>query len=218
MFNKDFRLILKRGIDILLSTIFLLLLIAPFLIISFAIKLDSRGPIFFRQERIGKDGRPFTIWKFRTMVIGATKKGLGYTVAERDSRITRLGRILRNWGLDELPQLINVLKGEMSIVGPRPTLGYQVEQYDDFQRRRLLMKPGITSWAVIHGRNLIKWRERIEHDVWYTENWSLLRDIKIMLKTIWVVFVTREGIYGPDGTNDEFLQENKEKEGLENEE
>lgn len=111
---------------------------------------------------------------------------------------------MRNWGLDELQQLINVLKGEMSLVGPRPTLKYQVEQYDDFQRKRLLVKPGITGLAVIHGRNLLSWEERIKYDVWYVKNWSLWLDLKIMLKTLWVVLVARQGIYGPGGINDDF--------------
>lgn len=154
---------LKRLIDLVSSLIGLLILTFPFLIIALAIKLDSQGPVFFRQERVGKDGKTFKPWKFRTMVKDAVEKGLGYNVAENDPRITKVGRFLRNWGLDELPQLINVLKGEMSIVGPRPTLEYQVEQYDDFQLKRLKVKPGITSWALIHGRNLLSWGEGIKY-------------------------------------------------------
>ncbi len=195
---------LKRQIDIWLSLMGLIILIMPFAIIAIAIKLDSRGSVFFRQERVGKDAQLFKTWKFRTMVEGAVNKGLGYNVAKNDPRITKVGRILRNWGLDELPQLVNVLKNEMSVVGPRPTLKYQVDQYNDFERKRLLVKPGITGWALIHGRNLLGWEERIKYDVWYVENHSLRLDFKIMLKTVWIVLIEREGVYGRGGINDEF--------------
>jgi len=203
--SSKIQLILKRLIDILLSLIGLILLAIPFGIIALAIKLDSKGPIFFRQERVGKDGRSFRVWKSRTMVVGAVRKGLGYNVAKDDARITRVGAVLRNWGLDELPQLINVFVGEMSLVGPRPTLRYQVEHYDDFQRRRLQVKPGITSLAVVSGRNALSWKERIELDVWYVEHLSLWLDIKILFKTLWTVLVTHEGLYGEDGVNDPFV-------------
>ena len=187
---------LKRQIDMWISLMGLIILSIPFAIIAVAIKFDSRGFVFFRQERVGKNGRLFKTWKFRTMIEGAINKGLGYNVAKDDPRITKVGRILRNWGLDELPQLINVLKGEMSIVGPRPTLKCQVDRYNDFQRKRLLVKPGITGWALIHGRNLLSWEQRIKYDVWYVENRSLWLDFKIMLKTIWVVLIKQEGVYG----------------------
>ena len=141
------------------------------------------------------------------MVEGAPEKGLRLNVSRNDSRITRVGKVLRNLGLDELPQLINVLRGEMSLVGPRPTLRYQVEQYDEFQLQRLLVRPGITSLAVVSGRNLLSWRERIELDVWYVTHWSLWLDAKIILKTLWAVLVTRRGVYGAEGVNDDFLPE-----------
>lgn len=201
---KRIQLLLKRALDLIIVILGLFMLAIPFAIIALAIKLDSKGPVFFRQERVGLNGRVFKTWKFRTMVVGAVNKGLGYNVAKDDPRITRVGRFLRSWGLDELSQLINVLRGEMSIVGPRPTLKYQVEQYDDFQRRRLLVKPGITGWALIHGRNLLSWEERIKYDVWYTEHWSLWLDLWIMLKTLWVVLIKREGVYGKEGVNDDF--------------
>lgn len=201
---KMIQAMLKRTIDILFSLIGLVFLALPFALIAVAIKLDSKGPVFFRQERVGLNGRIFKPWKFRTMVVGAEKQGLGYNVARDDPRITKVGRFLRNWSLDELPQLINVLRGEMSIVGPRPTLKYQVEQYNDFQRKRLLVKPGITGWAQIHGRNLLTWEDRIKYDVWYVEHWSVPLDLWIMLKTIWVVLIKREGVYGPAGINDDF--------------
>ncbi|MBW2040299.1 MAG: sugar transferase, partial [Deltaproteobacteria bacterium] len=173
---------------------------------------------FFRQERAGKGGKLFKTWKFRTMVVGAVNQGLGFNVAQDDPRITRVGRFLREWGLDELPQLINVLKGEMSIVGPRPTLNYQVDQYNNTQRRRLLVKPGITGWALIHGRNLLTWEERIRYDVWYVDHWSLWLDLWIMLKTLWIVLVTKEGVYGKGGVNDDFTGPAPRAEGVKEDE
>jgi len=196
---------LKRTLDLAAGILGLLVLAIPFAIVALALKLDSKGSVFFRQERVGKDGRSFRVWKFRTMIVGAVRKGLGYNVAKDDSRITRVGAVLRNWGLDELPQLINVLIGEMSLVGPRPTLCYQVEHYNEFQRRRLLVKPGITSLAVVSGRNALSWKKRIEFDVWYVEHWSLWLDTKILFKTLWTVLVTHEGLYGEDGVNDPFI-------------
>lgn len=196
---------LKRIVDVAVSLAGLALLTFPFALIVLAIKLDSRGPVFHRLERIGKGEKPFLPFKFRTMVAGAVHKGLGYEVSQEDARITRVGRVLRNWGLDELPQLINVLKGEMSIVGPRPTFAYQVAEYNDLQRRRLLVKPGVTGLALVHGRNSLPWEERIRYDVWYVDHLSLWLDIKIMLKTLIVVLVTREGLYGEGGVNQGFV-------------
>jgi len=195
----------KRATDIVVSLVGLLLLAVPFAAIALAIRANSKGPVFFRQERAGRDGRPFRVWKFRTMVVGAIRQGLGVTVARDDERITRVGRFLRNFGLDELPQLVNVLTGDMSLVGPRPTLAYQVEHYDEVQRRRLLMRPGITSLTVVLGRNTLTWEKRIALDVWYVDHWSLGRDCRIHIKTLWVVLVTRKGLYGEDGVNDTFV-------------
>jgi undecaprenyl phosphate N,N'-diacetylbacillosamine 1-phosphate transferase len=195
----------KRALDILASGVAFLVLACPFAAIAVAIKLDGRGPVFFRQERAGKGGRPFRVWKFRTMVVDAVSNGLGVTVQVGDDRITHVGRVLRDWGIDELPQVVNVLTGEMSLVGPRPTLLYQVENYNEFQRRRLEVHPGITSLAVVSGRNALSWRERIELDVWYIDHWSLRLDLKILFRTLWCVLVTREGLYGKDGVNDSFV-------------
>lgn len=187
-----------------------LIILAPlFLIVAILIKLDSPGPVFFKHERIGKNDKPFKPFKFRTMIGGAINRGLGCNIRKDDERITRIGNFLRKWGIDELPQLINVLKGEMSLVGPRPTFRYQVEKYNDFQRKRLLMKPGITGWAIIHGRNLLSWEERIKYDVWYIENWSLWLDLKIIFKTLYLIFIKQEGIYGKGGVNDPFKQNGK---------
>jgi lipopolysaccharide/colanic/teichoic acid biosynthesis glycosyltransferase len=200
------RRIVKRSFDLVVSAIGFALVAIPFAAIALAIKLDGGGPVFFRQERVGMGGRRFRVWKFRTMVVDAVSKGLGVTVAARDERITRVGRVLRNLGLDELPQFLNVLTGEMSLVGPRPTLAYQVEQYDAAQRRRLEIRPGITSLAVVSGRNALAWKERIELDVWYIDHWSLGLDLKILFRTLWCVLVTREGLYGKDGVNDSFVE------------
>jgi lipopolysaccharide/colanic/teichoic acid biosynthesis glycosyltransferase len=164
------------------------------LVAAIVVKLTSPGPVFFLQERTGRDGRPFRIFKFRTMETGAEKKGLGFEVLEGDSRITPVGSFLRRWSIDELPQLFNVLRGDMSLVGPRPTLKYQTDAYDDFQKRRLLLKPGMTGLATVSGRNMISWNERIELDVRYVDNYSLWLDIRIMLATFGTIF-KGEGIY-----------------------
>jgi len=198
------QLILKRFFDFLVALVCLIILSPLFLIIAILIKIDSRGIIFFRQERIGKNGKPFLIYKFRTMIDGAINKGLGNTVSENDDRITKTGKFLRKWGIDELPQLVNVLKGEMSIVGPRPTLRYQVEKYNDVEKRRLLAKPGLAGWALIHGRNYLTWPERIKYDIWYVDNWSLWIDVKIIFKTFYLIFIKQEGVYGKNGINDDF--------------
>lgn len=205
---KFIQLSLKRLTDIAVSCLSLTIFALPFMVIALMIKLDSAGPIFFLQERAGKNGQTFRIWKFRTMVEGAVNQGLGFNVAKNDSRITRVGNLLRNWGVDELPQLINVLKGEMSIVGPRPALCYQAELYDHFQRRRLAFRPGITSLAVVKGRNLLSWKERIKLDVYYIEHWSIWSDWNIIFRTFWAVLVSRKGIYGSDGKNDDFMTKN----------
>ncbi|MCL6642778.1 MAG: exopolysaccharide biosynthesis polyprenyl glycosylphosphotransferase [Candidatus Bipolaricaulota bacterium] len=207
--SKRVQLVAKRLLDIVFSVVGLALLAIPFALIALAIKLDSKGPVFFKHERVGKDGKRFICWKFRTMIEGAINQGLGVTVAQDDPRITRVGRFLRNWGLDELPQLINVLKGEMSLVGPRPTFPYQVERYTAFQRRRLEVKPGITGWALVNGRNRLPWEERIKLDVWYVDHWSLWLDFKILLKTLWVVLVTHEGLYGEGGVNDDLRRDSQ---------
>jgi lipopolysaccharide/colanic/teichoic acid biosynthesis glycosyltransferase len=148
-----------------------------------AIKLDDGGPVLYRQTRVGKDGVDFELLKLRTMVVGAEKQGAGWAVNEGDSRITRAGAVLRRLSLDELPQLWNVVRGDMSLIGPRPTLRYQVERYDERQRRRLEVKPGRTGWAQIHGRATLSWPERIELDVWYVEHRSPLVDLRILLRT-----------------------------------
>ena len=199
-------LFLKRVIDVMVSGIGLIILFPIFVIIGILIKLDSKGPMFFIQKRVGKDGKIFKAYKLRTMIDNAEKIGLGYEIEKDDSRITCIGKHLR-WGIDELPQLINVFKEDMSMVGPRPALPHQVEKYSERERRRLEVKPGITGWALVNGRNILSWPERIKLDIWYIDNWSLWLDLKILFRTIWVVIFTREGLYGKDGINWDYSDE-----------
>ena len=153
-----------------------------------AIKLEDGGPVFYRQRRVGLNGREFELLKLRTMDVGAERRGAGLAVNEGDPRITRAGRVLRRLSFDELPQLWNVLRGDMSLIGPRPTLAYQVERYTPRQRRRLEVKPGITGWAQIHGRARLPWDERIELDVWYVEHRTPWLDLKILARTPLALF------------------------------
>lgn len=201
MRSRKICLFAKEIFDKIVSFIVLIVLLPIFLIVAFLIKIDSKGPVFFLQERVVKNGKIFKAIKFRTMVTEAPQKTRGIYINKDNPYVTRVGKFLRRSGIDELPQLINVLKGEMSLVGPRPTLPYQVEKYDDFQRKRLLMKPGITSWALIHGRNKLTWTERIKLDVWYVEHWSFWLDIKILFKTVWVV-AKGEGLYADRETDE----------------
>jgi lipopolysaccharide/colanic/teichoic acid biosynthesis glycosyltransferase len=150
---------------------------------AIAVKLEDGGPVLYRQQRIGQNGEEFDLLKLRTMVVGAEREGAGWAVDHGDPRITRVGRVLRRLSLDEVPQLWNVVHGEMSLVGPRPTLAYQVEQYSPRQRRRLEVKPGITGWAQVNGRARLRWADRIELDVWYVENRSVWLDLKILART-----------------------------------
>jgi lipopolysaccharide/colanic/teichoic acid biosynthesis glycosyltransferase len=174
---------MKRVLDVVGASL-LLVLVSPVLAASaVAVVVTDRGPVLYRQRRVGKDGVEFELLKLRTMVVGAEQLGAGYAVNEGDPRITRVGRLLRRLSLDELPQLWNVVRGDMSLVGPRPTLAYQVERYTPRQRRRLEVKPGITGWAQVHGRARLPWDERIELDVWYVEHQSLLLDLRILART-----------------------------------
>ena len=161
-----------------------LLVASPLLALAaLAVKLEDGGPVLYRQTRVGRDGTDFELLKLRTMVVGAETMGAGLAVNRGDTRITRAGRLLRKLSLDELPQLWNVVRGEMSVIGPRPTLRYQVEQYDERQRHRLDVKPGITGWAQVNGRAVLPWAERIELDVWYVEHRSPLLDLRILVRT-----------------------------------
>ena len=174
---------MNRAADVALAGTAIVLASPLIGLAALAVKLEDGGPILYRQARVGIDGRDFELLKLRTMVVGAESMGAGYAVNEGDSRITRIGRILRRLSLDELPQLWNVVRGEMSVIGPRPTLRYQVERYDERQRRRLDVKPGITGWAQVHGRATLPWAERIELDVWYVEHRSARLDLRILART-----------------------------------
>lgn len=189
----------KRALDLAVAVPLLVLLAPVMAAIAFLVRRDSPGPALFRQERIGFAGRPFTLLKFRTMVVGAEGMGAGLAVLAGDDRITPLGHRLRHLSLDELPQLWNIARGDMSLVGPRPTVASQVERYTPHQRRRLLARPGLTGLAQVSGRNSIPWSERIEIDVRYVDRWTMRRDLAIMLRTALVV-LRREGTYkGPRG-------------------
>jgi lipopolysaccharide/colanic/teichoic acid biosynthesis glycosyltransferase len=177
---------IKRAFDIVVAGAALIGFLPLFLIIGLLIRLDSAGPVFFRQFRAGKDGVPFLIYKFRTMYTSPQPQR-GFLPAD-DPRITRVGRWLRRLSLDELPQLINVLRGEMSLIGPRPALLHHVKRYNPRQRRRLEVRPGITGWAQVNGRNSLTWEEKLEFDVEYVERCSLWMDLYILFKTFKVVF------------------------------
>jgi len=174
---------LNRALDVVVAGAGLVLSGPLVGLAALAIKLEGGGPVLYRQQRVGKDGADFELFKLRTMVMGAETKGAGWAVDRGDPRITRVGRVLRRTSVDELPQLWNVLRGDMSVIGPRPTLRYQVERYNERQQRRLSVLPGLTGWAQIHGRAELSWDERIELDVWYVENRSALVDLRILLRT-----------------------------------
>ncbi len=174
---------MNRAADIALAGLGLAVASPLLAAAALAIKLEDGGPILYRQTRVGKDGRDFEVLKLRSMVVGAERQGAGYAVDRNDSRITRVGRVVRRTSIDELPQLWNVVRGDMSVIGPRPTLRYQVERYDERQRRRLDVRPGLTGWAQVHGRASLPWADRIELDVWYVENRSPAVDLRILLRT-----------------------------------
>jgi lipopolysaccharide/colanic/teichoic acid biosynthesis glycosyltransferase len=177
----------KRVFDIVLAVMTLAILSPLFCLIALLVKLTSRGPMFYVQERVGKAAVPFRFIKFRTMVVGAEKQGAGILCVKDDPRVTTVGRILRRFSLDELPQLFNVLRGDMSLIGPRPGLAYQVKEYTPFQRRRLTVLPGISGWAQVNGRNAISWDERITRDVEYVERLSFTMDLRILFRTVGAV-------------------------------
>ena len=185
--NLRIALAFKRAFDILVSLVALTLLSPLVGLIALAIKVNSGGPVLFVQDRVGKLGKNFHCYKFQSMEIGAESKGLGLEVERDDPRFTRVGLFLRHWTLDEIPQLMNVLQGSMSIVGPCPTVLSQVVRYTPHQRRRLEVKPGMAGWAWIQGRNSIPWQKRIELDIWYVNHWSPWLDFQILFKACWVL-------------------------------
>lgn len=192
---RGFYRAVKRFLDVTASFLGLVLLSPLLLAVSILIKIDSRGPAIFRQKRIGRNGKVFEIYKFRSMCVGAEKTGSGVYSGKGDARVTRIGKILRATSIDELPQLLNILKGEMSFVGPRPPLTYhpwKYEEYTDFQKRMFEVRPGITGWAQVNGRKDVEWHKRIELNVWYVDHMSLLLDIKIMFMTAFKVLTNAD--------------------------
>lgn len=192
---RGFYRAVKKFLDVTASFLGLVLLSPLLLAVSILIKIDSRGPIIFRQKRIGRNGKVFEIYKFRSMCVGAEKTGSGVYSGKGDARVTRIGKILRATSIDELPQLLNILKGEMSFVGPRPPLTYhpwKYEEYTDFQKRMFEVRPGITGWAQVNGRKDVEWHKRIELNVWYVDHMSLLLDIKIMFMTAFKVLTNAD--------------------------
>ena len=185
----------KRALDVTFSLLGTAVSSPILLAVAAAIKIDSKGPVIFKQERLGKDGKVFEIYKFRSMCVGAEHMGTGQYSFKGDSRITRVGKVIRATSLDELPQFINILKGDMSFIGPRPTLTYhpwKLEEYTDFQRRRFEVRPGITGLAQVHGRKAIDWNDRIKYDVEYVDNLSLGLDCKILFRTVWNVLTMKD--------------------------
>ncbi len=192
---RGFYRAVKRFLDVTASFLGLVLLSPLMLAVSILIKIDSRGPVIFRQKRIGRNGKVFEIYKFRSMCVGAEKTGSGVYSGKGDARVTRIGKFLRATSIDELPQLLNILKGEMSFVGPRPPLTYhpwKYEEYTDFQKRMFEVRPGITGWAQVNGRKDVEWHKRIELNVWYVDHMSLLLDIKIMFMTAFKVLTNAD--------------------------
>ena len=185
----------KRALDVTFSLIGTAVSSPILLAVAAAVKLDSKGPVIFKQERLGKDGKVFEMYKFRSMCVDAEHMGTGQYSYKGDSRVTRVGKIIRATSLDELPQFINILKGDMSFIGPRPTLTYhpwKLEEYTDFHRRRFEVRPGITGLAQVHGRKAIDWNDRIKYDVEYVDNLSLGLDCKILFQTVWNVLTMKD--------------------------
>ena len=183
---------IKRFFDIIMAILLIILFSPVFLGMALLIKLTSPGEIVFKQQRLGVNGQVFWMYKFRSMVKNAVNMGSGMFIEEKDSRITPVGKLLRKTSLDELPQLFNVVKGEMSLIGPRPAPLHHLVKYDFRQIKRLSVRPGITGWAQVNGRVVLYWPERIEMDLWYIENYSFMLDLKILLKTFVSVF-SRKG-------------------------
>lgn len=195
--------LVRRAFDVVVSAAALAVLVLPLAVVLLLVRIESPGGPIFRQRRVGRDGREFDVLKVRTMVQGAETMGAGLAIVQGDARITRLGRLLRRTSIDELPQFVNVLRGEMAIVGPRPTVPRQIERYDERQVERLLVRPGLTGWAQVQGRTTLSWPERIEFDRWYVAHRTLAVDARILAMTVRVVLggagVQRDGAAWSDG-------------------
>lgn len=212
-----YKKVLKRVLDFILSLIALILLIPLFIIIAIAIKLDSPGSVFFLQERIGLNAKVFKIYKFRSMCVGAEQQGTGQYSFAGDPRVTRVGKFIRATSIDELPQLINIIKGDMSFVGPRPPLTYhpwELSEYTPEQLRMFEVRPGITGWAQVNGRKEVEWHERIKKNVYYVDHCSLWLDIKILFLTVFKVLKNEDNL-NHGVTVDKNYVEVEEKENVE---
>lgn len=201
--------VFKRIFDILLSSIGLVILSPILLVTAIAIKIDSNGPIIFKQDRLGKNGKAFKMYKFRSMIVGAEKKGTGVYSGKNDSRVTKVGKFIRATSIDELPQLVNIIKGDMSIIGPRPVLTYHPWPYEEYtkeQLKRFNVRPGVTGWAQINGRKDVEWHKRIELDIEYVEKLSFLLDLKIFFKTISNVILMKDNLNVENTVNSEQLK------------
>lgn len=186
---------LKRIMDFSIALVALICLSWLMLITAVSIKLESKGPVVFKQKRLGKDGKEFEIYKFRSMCVGAENKGSGVYSGKNDARVTKVGKIIRATSIDELPQLVNILKGDMALIGPRPPLTYHpwpINEYNGTQIRMFEVRPGVTGWAQVNGRKEVEWHKRIELNVWYVDNLSFLLDIKIFFMTIFKVFTNAD--------------------------
>ena len=195
VYGRMYRNYMKRFFDVILAAIALLVAALPMALVALIIKIDSPGPVLFKQERIGRGGKVYKILKFRSMCVGAEKTGSGVYSGKGDARVTRVGKIIRATSIDELPQLINVLKGEMSFIGPRPPLTYHpwpITEYTDEQLRMFEVRPGITGWAQVNGRKGVEWNKRIKLNVWYVDNLSFLLDVKIFFLTIFKVLANED--------------------------
>ena len=207
----------KRLFDLFVSIMGLIICAIPMLIIAIAIKIESKGPVIFKQERVGKNGKVFNIYKFRSMCVGAEQTGSGVYSGKGDKRVTKVGKILRATSLDELPQFLNLLKGDMSLIGPRPPLTYHPwtwDKYTDEQKRMFEVRPGITGWAQVNGRKEVEWNKRIQLNVWYVDHVSLWLDIKILFMTVFKVFTNANNentgatvVSVEAGTQNDFVEE-----------
>jgi lipopolysaccharide/colanic/teichoic acid biosynthesis glycosyltransferase len=192
-----YRMFLKRFLDVVFSFLFISIFLLPMLIIGILVKIDSKGPALFKQQRLGKDGKVFSMYKFRSMQLNAEHTGSGVYSGKGDSRVTRVGRILRATSLDELPQFFNILLGDMSFIGPRPPLTYHpwpLEKYSAEQRRMFEVRPGITGWAQVNGRKGVEWNKRIQLNVWYVDHRSFLLDVKILFMTVFKVLSNADNV------------------------
>lgn len=187
--------VVKRIIDFILALIGLIILIIPMILVSIAIKIESKGPVIFKQDRLGYKGKVYKMYKFRSMCVGAEKTGSGVYSDKNDARVTKVGKFIRATSIDELPQLVNVLKGDMALIGFRSPLTYHPwtwDKYTDEQKKMFNVRPGITGWAQVHGRKTVEWNKRIELNVWYAENVSFLLDLKILFMTVFKVLTNAD--------------------------